>query len=84
MEVNGGHRNLLTVSKAGIGRNGEEYWYFEDEDDLRKLLVEKIVPLLQTVVMTDFDDSLEESIEKRTKDIKRANELGCWSSVLED
>ncbi|MBA4185824.1 MAG: hypothetical protein H0X49_17740 [Acidobacteria bacterium] len=42
MEVNGGHRNLLTTGEAGIGKNGEEYWYFEDEEDLRKLLVEKI------------------------------------------
>lgn len=56
-------RYLLTTGEAGIGRNGEEYWYFEDEEDLRKLLVEKIVPLLQTVVMKDFDERLEDKLE---------------------
>lgn len=54
--INHGGRNLLTTGEAGIGRNGEEYWYFENEDDLRKLLKETIAPLLTTVAMKDFDE----------------------------
>lgn len=65
--VNYSHRNLLTTSEAGIGRNGEEYWYFEDEQDLRKLLAEKIVSLLQTTAMTDFDQQLEDELEYLSK-----------------
>ncbi len=67
MVVNGGHRNLLTTGKAGIGRDGEEYWYFEDEEDLRKLLTEKIIPLIQTVAMKDLDEQLEERLEYLAK-----------------
>jgi len=69
--VNGGHQNLLTTGKPGIGRNGEEYWYFEDEEDLRKLLAEKITPLLQTVAMKDFDEQLENELEYLSKKKER-------------
>jgi len=65
--VNHGGRNLLKTGETGIGRNGEEFWYFEDEEDLRKLLAEKIVPLLQTVVMKDFDEQLEDELEYLAK-----------------
>jgi len=65
--VNYSHRNLLTTGEAGIGRNGEECWYFEDEEDLRELLAEKIVPLLQTVAMKDFDERLKDKLEYLAK-----------------
>lgn len=65
--INYSHRNLLTTSESGIGRNGEEYWYFEDEEDLRKVLAEKVIPLLQTVAMKDFDEQLENELEYLAK-----------------
>lgn len=70
------HRYLLTTGEVGIGRNGEQYWYFEDEEDLRKLLVEKIILLLQTVVIKDFDEQLEDGLEY-LKEVKnnRATEI---------
>jgi len=58
-----GHRNLLTTGKVEVGRNGEEYWYFENEEDLQRLLKEKIVLLLQTVVIDDFDERLEDELK---------------------
>jgi hypothetical protein len=68
---NRGHRYLLTTGKAGIARTEEEeYWYFEDEEDLRKLLAEKIIPLLQTTVMKDFDEQLENELEYLAKSPK--------------
>lgn len=57
----------LPTGEAGIGRNGEEYWYFEDEEDLRRLLVEKIIPFLQTTAMKDFDEQLENELEHLEK-----------------
>jgi hypothetical protein len=66
--VNYSHRNLLTTGKAGIGRNGEEYWYFEDEEDLQRLLKEKVVPLLPAIVMKDFDEQLEDELEYLSKE----------------
>ncbi len=61
------NRNLLTTGEAGIGRNGEEYWFFEDEEDLRKLLKETIVPLITTVAMKDFHEQLEDELEYSAK-----------------
>jgi hypothetical protein len=61
--INHGGRNLLTTGEAGIGRNGEDYWYYEDEKDLRTLLREKIIPLLTTVGMKDFDEQSEDESE---------------------
>jgi len=61
--VNNGFNYLLTTGEAGIGRNGEQYWYFEDEQDLQKLLTEKIVPLLPTIAMTALDEKLENELE---------------------
>lgn len=63
LTVHQGGRNLLTTGEAAIGKDGEEYWYFEDEDDLRKLLKETIAPLLTTVVMKDFDEQSAEKSE---------------------
>jgi len=58
----------LTTGEAGIARTEEEeYWYFEDEEDLRKLLQEKILPLLETVVMKDFDEQLKDRLEYPAK-----------------
>lgn len=65
--VNYGFRYLLTSGEAGIGRKGEKYWYFEDEENLRKLLEEKIAPLLTTVVMKDFDEQLKDELEYSVK-----------------
>lgn len=71
--INYGNRNLLTTGEAGIGRNGEEYWYYEDEKDLRTLLREKIIPLLTTVGMKDFDEQLEDDSEYSARS-KQANQ----------
>lgn len=71
--INHGGRNLLTTGEAGIGRNGEEYWYYEDEEDLRTLLREKIIPLLTTVGMKDFDEQLEDESEYSARS-KQANQ----------
>jgi hypothetical protein len=60
----------LTTGEAGIGRNGEQYWYFEDEQDLQKLLAEKIVPLLPTIAMTALDEKLENELEYLAKSSK--------------
>lgn len=66
--VNHGGRELLTTGKAGIARTEkEEYWYFEDEEDLQKLLKGKIVPLLRTVVMKGFDEQLKDELEYLAK-----------------
>lgn len=81
--INHGGRNLLTTGEAGIGRNGEEYWYFEDEEDLRTLLREKIIPLLTTVVMKDFDERLEDESEYSAKKNKQTNQETSWQSDSE-
>jgi hypothetical protein len=78
--VNYGHRDLLPTGKAGIGRNGEEFWYFEDEEDLRKLLEEKIIPLMTTVVMKDFDEQLQDELEYSAKKNKQTNQETDWQS----
>lgn len=57
--------NLLTNGKAGVARERENWWHFKDEADLRRLLHDKILPLLLTVGLERFDDRLEDIREGR-------------------
>lgn len=65
--ANFSHRNLLTTGEAGIGKYGEEHWYFEDEEDLQRVLREKILPLLKTAAMKDFNEQLADKLEHPAK-----------------
>lgn len=57
--------DLLSTGKVGMRRNDENWFYFADEKDLRRLLQE-ILPLIITVGLQSFDDHLEDiSAEQR-------------------
>jgi hypothetical protein len=56
--VNSGNSNLLRSGTVGTTLE-EVWWYFEDEDGLRRLLLEEVSPPLLTAGMESFDDALE-------------------------
>ncbi len=56
--VDGATNWLQTDGRAGV--SDEHWWDFTDEQDLRRLLRDRLLPLILTAGMQRFDDRLED------------------------